>query len=177
MLLTTVPRPVTPAVFLVELHKYSSDVPFFGKVIEAMKMCFQYPEIYKYELTIQAVDVVAREHPLDLIMYTLMEMITVFKESHRYIVKNVVPTLLSREIFKQAGPWKLMKELLWQTKPLSIKTAAHHLGTEQMLDYVKTFPEMKSLMFNYAKANRVQALVQLLSGEPEQGEDGQDAQS
>jgi hypothetical protein len=170
-LLTVNPRPVTPPVFLIELHKYPSSVSYFAKVIEAMRICFQHTEIYKYEVSIQAVDVVAREHPLDLIMYTLLEMIQTFKDSHRYIIRNVLPILISRGIFREEPPWSLMKELLWKTSPLSIKTAAGQLEQEQMRDYIATYPDMKSLMLNHAKTNRIQWIVQLLSEEQEQDQE------
>jgi hypothetical protein len=163
--LTVTPRPVTPTVFLIELHKYLSTASFFPNVIVAMEACFKYKEIYKYEVSIQAVDVVAREHPLDLIMHTLLVMIDIFKENHRYIIRNVVPILISRGIFHEQEPWALMKELLWKTRPLSIKTTAAQLDADQMTDYVASYPEIKSLMLNHAKANRIQWLVQLLSDE------------
>jgi hypothetical protein len=163
-LLTLQPRPVTPLVFLIELHKFRADSANFDKVIEAMKICFNQTDVYGYKTSIQAMDVVARSHPLDLIMETLLVMLEKFKEGLKYIVLHLVPTLIGRQIYLLPQPWEQLKKLLYITKPTSFKPTVT-LPPDKVADFVRTYPDVRGMVLNHVRAIKNQTLIQLLSEE------------
>jgi symplekin len=135
--------------FLIELHKIDAASPVFEKAIEAVNICFKQTDVFTYETSISAVEAVCRNYAMDLVVYTLLVMIDLYKESHKYILTNLVQQLIGREIYRLEKPWELLQDLLYKTKPASFKIAVT-LPLDRVVDYVTRYPDIKAMMRNQA---------------------------
>jgi hypothetical protein len=164
-------RPMPPRNFLIELHRFPETAECFDGAIRAMKVCYdEYYGYFTYQLSIAALDVVAREadYAPDLLLHTLLVMLDKFKESHKYILRSLVPLIIGKGATKSTKNWELLKQLFYLTKPASFKLiVSSTLPIAQIKDFADTYPDIRPLVVNQAKLSNKTQLVQALTGERE----------
>ena len=152
-LLEATKPPISPILFLIELHKPEIAGKNKEKAIMAMTICLSRSDKYNYQLVSTAVEVCQKNKYHDIIMNTLSEMVKNFSNQgcHKFILNHILPPLINNGITELDEPWQLMKKLIYDTKPTSCKTALTSFTADQIKDLIATYPDYKSLLQGQAK--------------------------
>ena len=160
--LLTAGQPLTPAVFLIELHKINENSPIFENAVSAMKFYFQHTDIITYESSIQAVEALVRKGNADMIVDTIEQVNDTFKDKIKYIVMHLLPVLINKKVYRMPRQWELMKKIMEKDKPHSFK-AVVTLPLEYIEDFVNTYPDLRGMVINCAKQQKKNHVVERLS--------------
>lgn len=166
-------KSLKPEVFLIELHKIPEKSPVFNAAITAIGICFEKKDIFTYQKSISAVETVIRQDLLDLVVQTLLKMVDSYKESTKYICMHLLSQLITKDVYANPRQWELFQQLLFKTKPQSLKPALQALPVEKISEFVKNYPAIKDLLYNTAVStkNIKSQILEVLMPDNKQTED------